>query len=586
MKKILSLLVVSFLLASCGTKNEESYFIPKDAVGVMYINLKTLSEKSNDLDLKNLSVNALIEDKAPKEIKEFVSEFMTSENLNNTFRKEFILGFGSFKRLSGFGGLALPIRDAASFEAFIQPMLDKMPDAEKEVNVGKDKDFTVYSIRELAIGWNNKTALIIGADKYAGAELKDLTTLNRAESILATNYFDGFFDTKQDMGLHLTSTPLGDALDGLLNAFAGVKVNLENNNLSYYGSFEKDHIHTNTNLKLNKDFTSLLGYKKWMSTSYSKSLLDALPGNPLLLAKISIDPADYFEHMTSLKDNKVLPVQVREELKKSLEKSNNESEKELGMSTKDIAKIFEGSVMLAITEGTKVKDTVYDYDYYTGEKTYEIVEKNVPNMYGAVAIKDKAKFDKILAKIQEKGAPLKAISPNYYEIDKNSYMVITDDLIYFTNDADKAKEINTNKKLANNLSDFEHKDKLSHSIYLYTKGNIAELSGDFAQSLGNMYNPYNGYNTTYGADDTMDKFKDESIAIYDKYFGENHYFIDIDGGESFTYTKGDKNSLIQTVLYGDDLAKTMNKIMTDIENETETTLEEEEETVIESTESN
>jgi hypothetical protein len=584
MKKILSLLVVAFLLASCGTKNEESYFIPKDAVGVMYINLKTLSEKSNDLDLKNLSVNALIEDKAPKEIKEFVSEFMTSENLNNTFRKEFILGFGSFKRLSGFGGLALPIKDAASFEAFIQPMLDKMPDAEKEVNVGKDKDFTVYSIRELAIGWNNKTALIIGADKYAGAELKDLTTLNRAESILATNYFDGFFDTKQDMGLHLTSTPLGDALDGLLNAFAGVKVNLENNNLSYYGSFEKDHIHTNTNLKLNKDFTSLLGYKKWMSTSYSKSLLDALPNNPLLLAKISIDPADYFEHMTSLKDNKVLPVQVREELKKSLEKANNESEKELGMSTKDIAKIFEGSVILAITEGTKIKDTVYDYDYYTGEKTYEIVEKNVPNMYGAVAIKDKAKFDKILTKIQEKGAPLKTISPNYYEIDKNSYMVITDDLIYFTNDVDKANEINTNGKLANNLSDFEHKDKLSHSVYFYTKGNVAELSSDFAQSLGNMYNPYNGYNT-YGADDTMDKFKDQSIAIYDKYFGENHYFIDTNGGESFTYTKGDKNSLIQTVLYGDELAKAMNTVMTDIENETETVIEEEE-TVIESTESN
>ena len=584
MKKILSLLVVAFLLASCGTKNEESYFIPKDAVGVMYINLKTLSEKSNDLDLKNLSVNALIEDKAPKEIKEFVSEFMTSENLNNTFRKEFILGFGSFKRLSGFGGLALPIKDAASFEAFIQPMLDKMPDAEKEVNVGKDKDFTVYSIRELAIGWNNKTALIIGADKYAGAELKDLTTLNRAESILATNYFDGFFDTKQDMGLHLTSTPLGDALDGLLNAFAGVKVNLENNNLSYYGSFEKDHIHTNTNLKLNKDFTSLLGYKKWMSTSYSKSLLDALPNNPLLLAKISIDPADYFEHMTSLKDNKVLPVQVREELKKSLEKANNESEKELGMSTKDIAKIFEGSVILAITEGTKIKDTVYDYDYYTGEKTYEIVEKNVPNMYGAVAIKDKAKFDKILTKIQEKGAPLKTISPNYYEIDKNSYMVITDDLIYFTNDVDKANEINTNGKLANNLSDFEHKDKLSHSVYFYTKGNVAELSSDFAQSLGNMYNPYNGYNT-YGADDTMDKFKDQSIAIYDKYFSENHYFIDTNGGESFTYTKGDKNSLIQTVLYGDELAKAMNTVMTDIENETETVIEEEE-TVIESTESN
>ncbi|QXP59919.1 DUF4836 family protein [Olleya sp. HaHaR_3_96] len=566
MKKFICLLVIAFLFASCGTKNEESYFIPKDAVAVMYVNLKTLSEKGKDLDSKNLSINTLIEDKAPEEVKAFVSEFMTSENLNKTFRKEFILGFGSFKRLSGFGGLALPIKDAAAFEAFIQPLLEKLHDLEKEENVGQDKDFTVYSTRELAIGWNNKTALIIGANNYAAAELKDLTNLKKDESILATNYFDDFFDVKQDMGLHITSTPLGDAFDGLLNAFAGVKVNLEDNNLSYHGSFEDDHIYTNTNLKLNKDFTSLLGYKKWMTTSYSKSMLDALPNSPLLLAKISIDPEAYFDHITSLTDNKVLPVQAREELKKNLESANSESEREIGMGTKDIAKIFDGSVMFAITEGKTVKDSVYDYNYYTGEKTYTIVDKKIPNMYGVIAIKDKSKFDNLLAKIQEKGAPFEEVSPNYYEIEKNAFMVITDDFIFFTNDVNKANEIKTNGKLANKLSDFEHKDKLSHSIYLYTKGNIAELSNDFAQSLGNMYNPYGGYNA-YGSDNTMERFKDKSIAIYDKYFGENHYFVDTDGGESFTYTKGDKNSLIQTVLYGDELAKTMNTLMDDVKNE-------------------
>ena len=153
MKKIIFVLLIVLLFASCSKKIEESYFVPKDAIGVMYVNLKSLSEKSKDLDFNQLNINTLIEDKAPKEIKRFVQELLSKDNLDKTFRKEYILGFGTFKRLSGVGGLILPIKDAASFEAFIQPMIDEVPNLEKETNVGKDQEFTIYANKEIAIGW-------------------------------------------------------------------------------------------------------------------------------------------------------------------------------------------------------------------------------------------------------------------------------------------------------------------------------------------------------------------------------------------------------------------------------------------------
>lgn len=305
MRKILFLFAITCIVVSCGKKSSESYYIPKDAIGVMYVNLESLSKKSSDVNFKDLSINKIVEDTAPEEVKNFMNEYLTAENMNATFRKEFILGFVSVDRMSGLGGLILPIKDGKSFENLIQPMLSKMPELRKEENVGKDKSFTVYSTDQVAIGWNDKTALIIGAKSYAGTELIDLTTLDASKSIYATDYYKGFFDTDKDMGMHITSTPLGTVMNSLFTMVAGMDVDLENNNMTYYGSFEDDHIHTEAKLKLNDDFQSLLGYKSWMTTSYDSALLNAIPENPSMLLKVSIDPVAFYKHMEGLQDNKI-----------------------------------------------------------------------------------------------------------------------------------------------------------------------------------------------------------------------------------------------------------------------------------------
>lgn len=552
MKKILCLVAIAILVVSCGKKSAESYYIPKDAIGVMYVNLESLSKKSDAINFSDLRVNEIIEKQAPKELKEFMDTHMTSEKMNATFRKEFIHGFISIKRMSGFGGFVLPIKNAAAFEEFIQPMVEKSRGLEKEENVGKNNAFTVYSNKSFAVGWNDKTALIIIAPKYPGAELIDLTELEKSESVSDTKYYSKFFDPSKDMGMHITSTPLGTVINSLLTMTAGWDIELENNTMSHYASFEDDHIYTSSKLSLNKDLQSIIGYKSWMATGYDSSLLDVIPNDPAFLAKLSLNPSAVYDHLQSLQNNKSLPMDVRMEMKEGMKKSNREFEKNLGMPLKEAAGIFEGSMLFSMTEGKVVKDTVYSYSYYDDEKSYEVVDKKVPNIYAAIALKDRAKFDQLLNHIKTSGAPMEEKGKDYYSFEgSDSNMIITDNVVFITNDVAKAEEVHKNGRLSDNLSDFKHKSNLSHSGYLYAKGNMSNLTTSFAQSLTAYTNPYSRYSGVGG----IGQLSEKSNEIYNTYFGENHYFIDADGSESFSYTKGDQNSLIQVILYSDALAK-------------------------------
>lgn len=510
----------------------------------MYVNLESLSKKSSEVDFKDLSINKIIDESAPKELQDFMNEYMTAENIDATFRKEFILGFVSVDRMSPTGGLILPIKDGASFQKMIQPMLDKMPRIKKEENVGKDGKFTVYSTGEMAIGWDNETALIIGANSFAETELIDLTNLKKSESIYETSYYKGFFDTNKDFGMHITSTPLSTLVKPLLSMVGGMDIELENNNMTYYGSFEEDHIHTETKLKLNNDFKSILGYNSWMTTHSNAALLNAIPENPPMLMKVSMNPAALYKHIESLQDNKILSAQIRGQLKQGIQQMNSQMNQVVGMNGEDLAGIFDGSMLFAVTKGKVVKDTVYTYNYYDEDAPkYNIVDKEIPNMYAAIAIKDKSNFDALMGTVMKMQRPMETKGKNYYQLEKDFFVVAKDDILFMTNDVTKADELYTNGKLAANLSSFEHKDKLAHSMYMYFSPNFPEMYTSMMPGASN-FGPYGAMAS--GLADTN--------KLFAEYFSDNHYFMDADGMETFTYTKGEGNSLVRMIQYSDAMA--------------------------------
>lgn len=551
MKKILFLFAIALMVVSCGTKaSSEASFIPKDAIGVMYINLESLSKKSNDVDFKNLSINKMIEESAPRELKEFMNTQMTAENMKATFRNEFILGFATMNRMTPSGGLIIPIKDAASFQKMIQPLLDKAPGIEKQENVGNGKAFTVYSSREMAIGWNDKTALIIGAQNFAGQELIDLTNLDASKSITATNYFSNFFDTTKDMGLHITSTPISSLAGSFLSA-SGLNIDLENNNLMYYTTFEEDRMLTSAKFKMNDDFKSLIGYKSWMSTSYDASLLDMMPKNAAMLMKVSIDPTAMYKHFEGLQENKLLPQMFQQQIKMGLDGMNREMKREMGMTMEEIAGIFEGSMMMGITEGVTVKDSISRYNYNTGEYESKEIETKMPNVYAAISIKDQAKFDTMLGLIMQKETPMATKGKNYYQLEKNLFVVVKNGALFITNNGSKSDEIYNNGKLTSNLSSFEHKDKLDNSIYMYMSPELTSMYGEMLSSM----NPYGRYSGRGGLDMAA------TSEVYSQYFGDSHVTMNADGMEMYSYTKGEGNSLVRMIMYSDAVLKEVTKMM-------------------------
>ncbi|PTX61137.1 uncharacterized protein DUF4836 [Kordia periserrulae] len=549
MKKIVFLFTIALLVISCGKKNSESSYIPKDAAGVMYVNLGSLAAKSQNVDFKDLHISKMIEQSAPRKMKAFLEEQMTAENINAAFRKEFLLGFMVAEGRAGYGGLIIPIKDAASFEKMIMPMLQDLPRAEKQENVGKNDAFTVYSSRDMAIGWNNETALIVAGSRYPDQDLIDLTKMEASENIYATNYYKSFFDTSMDMGMHVSSTPLKEMGDAMASMFTGKNsIELGDNNFAYYGNFEDDRILTKATLKLNKDIKSLTGYESWAAKGYESDLLNVLPSNPAMVFKVSLDPTALYKHFESLQDNELIPEMFRTGLKTNLQRTNKEMKREIGMTMEDITGLFDGSMMLAVTEGITKKDSIRDY--YSDDEEYQVFETKIPYMYGAVAIKDMDKFETLVNKAMEMKRPENTKGKNYYELDDNVFVMLKDNVLFITNDESKADEVYNNGKLAANLSSFEHKSKLDNSIYMYMSENAYKMFSDMANSM-------NPYASMYGNNDTMST----TYEKYGEFFGDTHFIMNADGMETFTYTKGDGNSLERTIDYMDAALEETMKMM-------------------------
>ena len=550
MKKILCLFAIALLVISCGKKNAESSYIPKDAIAVMYVNLESLSKKSDGIDFTEMDINKMLKNDAPKEVQDFMNTYLTSENIEATFRKEFMLGFVSMDRMAPKGGLIIPIKSAEAFEKMILPMIEKSP-MQKEENAGKNGAFTVYSTGQVAIGWDDTTALVIGARDFASTELTDLTNLESSNTVYKTSYYKSFFDTKKDMGIHVTSTPLAELANSLASMFAGINVDLEDNNFSYYVNFEDDQVIANMNVNLNDDFKSLIGSESWMTTTSNKDMLEVLPENPNVFMKLSIDPVKLFTHIEGLKDNRILPKEVRAKMKDQFSKMEQEMNREIGMPPKELAGIFSGSAMVAVNEGKTVKDTVYNYNYYNDEEEIEVVERKIPYAYGVIGIDDKAKFDALMTVAMQKSAPKATKGKEYYELSKDMFAVIKNDFIFITNDVTKADEVYKNGSLAANMSNFAHTSNLSNTMYVYVNPKATGMMSDLTSSFGRL-NPYNAM--------MKDEYSTASEELYQKYIGDIHYFVNVDGIDAHTEVKGEGNSLENMLRYMDEMAKQLSEM--------------------------
>lgn len=487
----------------------------------------------------------MMEENAPRELKAFMNESMTKENMNATFRNEYLLGFMNLERLSGSGGLIIPIKDAASFEKMVTPLLEKMPGSKKLEKVGKGEAFTVHSNRNLAIGWNDKTALIISGSGYAEQELIDLTKMEASENINATPYFKDFFNNGKDMGVHLTSTPLSTMAKSFLSSSAGININVENNNLEYHTNFEDDHVYTQLQLKLNDDLKSLIGYKSWMSTRYDAKLLDVIPGDVAGVMKMSIDFNALYKHIESLQENTIIPEMMRNQLTMSMEMANNQMKSATEMDVQEALGIFDGSMMIGLKEGKVVKDSIRNY--YDEDKDYTVFETKIPYTYAAISIKDMPKFEKLMGLAMMMERPQNTKGKNYFQMSDEAFVLVKDNVLYMTNDESTADELYKNGKLAANLSGFEHKSKLDNSMFFYMSPKASKLYGDLMSSM-------NPYASMYGGDFGMK----DSYELMGEYFGESFVTMNpSDGMETFTYTKGEGNSLKRMVMYANAMVEQM-----------------------------
>ncbi len=380
------LAAVILLATSCKKSVPvQTKYIPKDAMFVLDMNWKSLSEKAAKANIKwdslfsSLSSNDA--DSTISEGKKRLEDFMHSGvDLESNVFVYAKTGGSMMNGQSVSGGVIAGIKDAAVFESYIK----KQPGASE---IKKESNYSYTAIDDnLFIGWN-KDVVIVSGDGNQSADKTNTSTpsqilapmfsLKEDESVASIPEFADLVQEKGDMIVWtnssnaLNSVPLlglTKAADLLKDSYGGGTVNFEDGKLvadfkSYSG----------------KDLEAI--WKKYAGPTVNMDMVNHYPSPVSGFAVFSFNPEIITEMIKFA----------------GMESTANQFLEKAGFSLADITKAFKGDFAIVFSD-LGVKETETDYD---GVK----IKGSVPQaklLFNAT-IGDKDAYEKIVASLAKSG---------------------------------------------------------------------------------------------------------------------------------------------------------------------------------------
>lgn len=287
--------------------------IPKNARFVAVINFESLASKA---DLKNLEgdrYSILSEDPLVAQI------ISKPESTGIDFSNDiFLFSYSdSTKHREPDGkkywidayytALALDIDDKEDFQTFSKNAVNEWSDTMNVVTEVFSKGFSYYlsEPRKNTIGdsylicWDNEKAMVLKADYVSPFVIKEsqdliekgkyLMSLNENEVCINTvSSFQEFYSNKTELSLWLNANA------SELNALSAVNgLNLLNDNLSLFITFQNDGVHLKLHSDLNEDSSKDLS--KLYGDGFNRSLLNYVPKNNLVVAGLSMNVMKMFD---------------------------------------------------------------------------------------------------------------------------------------------------------------------------------------------------------------------------------------------------------------------------------------------------
>lgn len=387
----LCLLLCAALLASCGEDSKLTRHIPKDASGVLAIDIKSMALKSMDfkeiLKLENFrKMFDSSEDSVGKAIRNSGIDLIS---------KGYVFGKAT-EPGKGYGAAVIGLSDAAAFEAFLKKI-------DEGVVISDEGGFKVATFRDeqkANVAWNKSELIVVFAEENSKETLLSLANLKKEDAIAGNvSTFDELEKQKADISVWVNYESFMSLVPQTpYSATAGM--NFKDTYMMATCNFDDGAIVVDSKYLTNDETTKKFNFFK---SNIDGDVVQALPGkNVIALMGFAIDVPKLISYLES--ENFIATYDPL-------------VQPSTGLTTKQIIEMLDGDAAISVN-GAAMKE-VSRVNPYTGEEL--VIQEPEFDMTAVLGIANKETATKLLTHFVDAGMLTK--SDNVYSL-QNKFFVI------------------------------------------------------------------------------------------------------------------------------------------------------------------
>lgn len=385
----LCLIACATVFASCGDDSKLTRHIPKDAAGVLALDIKSLALKSLDFQeiLKTENIKKMFQSSDDSVSKVFRNAGIDFMDKGYMFAKGTEAG-------KGYGAAVVALSDAAAFETFVKKINTAAAVSEEGgIRTAELKDGVV-------VAWNKTEAIFVIADQNGKETALTLANLKKEESVVGVATFAEVEKLDADISFWMNLDGIQSLVPQSPYGPVTPQVNFKDSYVTATCNFEDGQIviegKTFANEEMAKTYNLLLPTVK-------TEIVQAVPGSSVIaLAGFGIDMSALEKYLES---------------QNLLQAYDPLVQQQTGLTAKEILAMFDGNFAISVN-GVTMKE-VPQVDYMTGEET--LVQSPDFDYSVVIGIANKETANKLLTQFTEAGMLTK--SDKYYAVGKEVFLV-------------------------------------------------------------------------------------------------------------------------------------------------------------------
>ncbi len=424
-KKVVMLLAVAIMLASCGDKKPKQLnYIPKDVAGVLAIDTKKMALKS--LELKDILSADIFKKGLPTAKDSIIDKVKNSGvDLLSSF---YVFGDVAKGEERNYVALVFALEDESKFEKTIKEL-------SKSTEVKTDNELKFMFVEDAIVGWKDKIGIMLTIDGGTSKEkqatkLKALFSQPEENSLASANdKFKSLLKEEGDLSIFVNYEKVGDLVKQLSQVPGMNNTSFKDTYLTGTVNFEDGKMISDVKLYNNEENTKKA--KELYKASVSKDLIKAQPGGDVVaFMSFGINTEPLIKYLQE--------AQLLEGINQSLKSLGPEFDANY------VAAALSGD-FIATLNGVKIKE-ISKMDYMTGEMK---PAKDIAFDYAVtIGLKDPVKFQKLLDAVITSSGGAIVKNDKYYAVTNMAFIVPKTNSFVIVSTEEVAKDLSSNKNTA------------------------------------------------------------------------------------------------------------------------------------------